>query len=97
MAAFLIADVKVRDLEGYRSSGYLDAAMASAAKFGGSYIARGGETAVFEGEWEPNRLVIIQFPDMDSLKAWYASDEYTPWIEVRRSLTESNLVGLEGI
>ena len=97
MAAFLIADVKVRDLEGYRSSGYLDAAMATAAKFGGNYLARGGETVVFEGEWEPNRLVIIQFPDMESLKAWYASDEYRPWIEVRRSLTESNLVGLEGI
>ena len=97
MAAFLIADVKVRDLEGYRSSGYLDAAMVSAAKFGGSYIARGGETTVFEGEWEPDRLVIIEFPDMDSLKAWHASDEYTPWIEVRRSLTDSNVVGLEGI
>ncbi len=97
MAAFFIADVKVHDLEAYRASGYLEAARATAAAYGGEYIARGGETAVFEGEWTPNRLVIIQFPDLESMKAWHASEEYAPWMKIRQSLADSNIVGIDGI
>lgn len=97
MAAYLMADVGVHDLEAYRSSGYLEAAMQTAAQFGGRYIVRGGTTDVLEGDWSPQRMVIIEFPSMDLLRAWYDSDEYAPWIEVRRSLTDSRLVAVEGL
>ena len=97
MAAFFIADVHVHDLKAYRESGYLDAARRSAARFGGEYIARGGETTVFEGDWEPGRVVIIRFPSMEQLRAWYDSDEYRPWREVRWSLADARIIALEGI
>lgn len=97
MAAYLMADVGVHDLEAYRSSGYLEAAMQTAAQFGGRYIVRGGTTDVLEGDWSPRRMVIIEFPSMDQLEAWYSSEEYAPWIEVRQSLTDSKLVAVEGL
>ena len=97
MAAYLMADVGVHDLEAYRESGYLEAAMQTAAQFGGRYIVRGGSIDILEGDWSPRRLVIIEFPTMDLLKAWYRSDDYAPWIEVRRSLTDSRLVAVEGL
>ncbi len=50
-----------------------------------------------EGDWDVRRLVIIEFPSMTDLKAWYASPEYQKWIPVRQSLTESKLLAVEGI
>jgi uncharacterized protein (DUF1330 family) len=97
MSAYLLADVGVHDLEAYRASGYLDAAMSTAATHGGKYIVRGGDTEVLEGDWSPRRMVIIEFPSMEALDAWYQSAEYSPWIEVRRSLTDSRLVAVEGL
>jgi uncharacterized protein (DUF1330 family) len=41
--------------------------------------------------------VIIEFPTMSDLRAWYDDPEYREWIPVRRKLTESRLLALEGV
>ena len=97
MAAFLLADVKPHDPEAYRASGYLEAAQRTAAKHGGVYRVRGGQTTVLEGDWEPRRFVLIEFPTMDDLRAWHSDPEYQPWIEVRQRLADSRLVAVEGV
>lgn len=97
MPAFLIADAVPHDPEEYRASGYLEAAVRTAASHGGVYRARGGELAVLEGEWDLRRVVIIEFPTMDSLRAWYDSPEYQQWIPVRQRLTESRLLAVDGL
>ncbi len=97
MAAYLLADVLPEDVEAYRASGYREAAVRTAAAFGGVYKARGGELTVLEGDWEPERMVIIEFPSMNELLAWYRSPEYQEWIPVRQRLAPgSKLVALEG-
>ena len=97
MAAYLMADVLPEDVEAYRASGYLEAAVATVAAFGGVHRARGGETKVLEGDWEPERMVIIEFPSMAQLLAWYNSPEYQEWAPVRqRFVPNSKLVALEG-
>ncbi|MDX1467835.1 MAG: DUF1330 domain-containing protein [Acidimicrobiia bacterium] len=96
-AAFLLADVRPDDMEAYRASGYLEAAFESATRHGGVYRARGGNTIVLEGEWDPGRMVVIEFPSMDDLLAWYESPEYQESAPVRRRLVpNSMLVALEG-
>ncbi len=97
MSAYLMADVQPSDLEAYRASGYLEAAKWLAEDFGGRYLTRGGATQRLEGEWEPRRMVIIEFPTMELLLAWYHSDEYAPWKKIRQELTDSRLVAIEGI
>lgn len=98
MAAYLLADVLPKDFEAYRSSGYLEAAVRTASAYGGKYRARGGATTVLEGDWEPERMVIIEFPSMDALLAWYNSDEYQEWAPIRQSLAPaSKIVALEGV
>lgn len=96
-AAFLLADVKPDDLEAYRASGYLEAAVETASAHGGVYRARGGNSIVLEGEWDPGRMVIIEFPSMEDLLAWYHSPAYQEWAPVRRRfVSNSMLVALEG-
>jgi uncharacterized protein (DUF1330 family) len=64
---------------------------------GGRYLARGGLHEVLEGDWEPHRLVVLEFPDMASLKAWYDSPEYAPIKQIRENSAEGRLIALEGL
>jgi uncharacterized protein (DUF1330 family) len=52
---------------------------------------------VLEGDWRPNRVVIVAFPDMAALKAWYGAPEYQPLIALRRSAATDLLIAVEGI
>jgi uncharacterized protein (DUF1330 family) len=97
MSAFLIADAVPHDPEAYRASGYLEAAVRTAGKYGGRYRVRGGAMTVLEGSWDVRRVVIIEFPTMDDLRAWYNDPEYQEWIPVRQALTESRLLAIEGV
>lgn len=97
MAAYLLADVAPTDMDAYKASGYLEAVPKIASKYGGVYRARGGKMEVLEGEWQPARMVIIEFPTMGDLKAWYDSEEYQPFKKIRQGLTISKLVAVEGL
>ena len=95
MAAYLIADIEVTDPEAYAE--YRRTVGASIAAFGGRVLARGGTTVSLEGNWMPKRLVIIEFPSMDRLQAWYDSPEYAPALALRKRASVSSLVRTEGV
>jgi uncharacterized protein (DUF1330 family) len=67
------------------------------AAHGGRFVARGGPHEVLEGEWNPQRLVIIEFPDMAAARAWHDSDDYAPLIELRQSASATDIVLVEGV
>ncbi|MEM5438594.1 DUF1330 domain-containing protein [Paraburkholderia diazotrophica] len=67
------------------------------ARYGGKCSGRGSLTKVLEGDWQPHRLVIIQFPDMDSLMAWYDSPEYARLKAIREKCATARIVALERI
>ena len=90
MPAFLIADVDVHDTESYAA--YRDANPAVVNKFGGRYIALGGDTKVLEGDWQPRRTIIIEFPDMGALTAFYESEDYAKLRPIRWASADSRLV-----
>jgi uncharacterized protein (DUF1330 family) len=95
MVAYLIADTDVHDSDGYEQ--YKALARPIAERFGGEYLARGGELRVDDdGRWTPTRLVIIAFPDMAAANAFLDSDEYAPVKEMRRQYATSTLVIVEG-
>jgi uncharacterized protein (DUF1330 family) len=93
MPAFLIADIDVRDDDTYRA--YREANPAIVRQFGGRYIALGGEVRVLEGDWQPRRTVIIEFPDMQAISAFYDSPEYRKLREIRWKSADSRLVVIE--
>jgi uncharacterized protein (DUF1330 family) len=97
MTAFLIADAVPHDADEYRASGYLEAAQQTAARYGGRYRVRGGEITSLEGVFDLRRVVVIEFPTMENLLAWYNDEEYQSWIPVRQRLSESRLLAIEGL
>jgi uncharacterized protein (DUF1330 family) len=95
MSAYIIADVEVIDSAAYEE--YRQKVPAIIAAYGGRYIARGGATEVLEGTWLPKRCVILEFPSIAQLKAFYTSPEYRPLLEIRQRTTKSNLIATEGL
>ena len=51
---------------------------------------------MLEGEWNPKRLVIIEFPDMAAAHAWHESEAYAPLIALRQSASDTDMVVVEG-
>lgn len=95
MAAYVIADVAITDPVAYED--YKQMVPATLAAFGGKFVARGGQVEVLEGEWRPNRLVIIEFGSVEQARAWWASEEYRAAKELRQRTSIGSLVAVEGL
>lgn len=96
MTAYVIADTAVKDPEGYEE--YKALARPIAEKFGGRYLARGGEMHVIDNDlWEPTRMVVIEFPDLEAALSFSRSEEYAPVAELRHRYADSTLVIVDGV
>ena len=95
MAAYLIVDCEVTDPARYEE--YKKLAPAAIAAYGGRYVARGGATAVLEGDWQPKRVVVLEFPDADAAQRFYASPEYGAARAVRTGAARMNMILVEGV
>jgi len=74
VAAYIIVEIEVTDPVGYED--YKKQAAATVHKYGGKYIVRGGKTEVLEGDWQPKRIVILEFPTMERAREWLNCEEY---------------------
>lgn len=95
MPAYLFANVDVTNPVGYEE--YRKQVSATIAAFGGRYLARGGAVETLEGDHVAKRVVILEFPDMARLKAWYTSAEYMPLLAIRQATSRSSLIAVEGV
>lgn len=64
---------------------------------GGRFVARGGELAVLEGDQAPERVVVVEFPDLATARTWYDSPEYRAAREVREGAAHFDIVAVEGL
>ena len=94
MAAYVIADIEVKDPAGYDE--YRKLAAPSIEKYGGRYLVRGGKLEKLEGKWNPARLVVIEFASVEQAKRWYASEEYRQAKAIRARTAVSDLVIVGG-
>jgi uncharacterized protein (DUF1330 family) len=69
----------------------------SVAAAGGRYLVRGGELAVFEGDWQPSRLVVLEFEDLAAARRWYESEAYQEARELREGAAHLRVVAVQGI
>ena len=94
MSAYLIADVDVKNPEGFEA--YRARVPAVIAAYGGRYLVRGGACEVLEGNGGTGRRVVVEFPSMAQLKTFWDSPEYRPLRALRERHAVANIVGVEG-
>ena len=95
MSAYVIVDIQVTDPEGYED--YKRLAAATVTAYGGKYLARGGKTEVLEGNWTPNRLVILEFESAVQVITWLESPEYHAPRQMRHRTATTNMIVVEGV
>jgi uncharacterized protein (DUF1330 family) len=98
MPAYVIAEHIVTDAAKFAD--YRTQVGPTMAKFGGRLLTKGGSHRMPEGgHWKPERVVIVEFPDMDAVERWYASLEYQRLVALRKSCTSDldMLFFLEGV
>lgn len=95
MPAYVLADIEVTDAAAYER--YRALAPAAIAKYGGKYLVRGGATTVLEGNWQPHRVVVLEFPDVATAQRFYDSPEYAAARAVRAGAAKMSLFAVEGL
>jgi uncharacterized protein (DUF1330 family) len=96
MAAFVISEVEI--LDETVADRYRALAAASIEQHGGRYLVRGATPDAVEGEVSPRRrLVVVEFPDMDVARRWYASDSYAEALALRDHALTRRLLFVEGV
>ncbi len=105
MPAYLIVHRReITDPEALKAYG--EGVGATIAKFGGKVLVRADAFDVLEGDWQPGRkavdskperIVVVEFPDMAALKAWYSSEDYAGLRAIRQTSSLSDLVAVEGL
>jgi uncharacterized protein (DUF1330 family) len=95
MSAYLLVDCKVTDPVKYEA--YKLLAKPAVERHGGRYLVRGGETAVLEGDWRPNRVILVEFPTLAQARAFYDSPEYAQARATRTGAAEMNMIAVAGV
>jgi uncharacterized protein (DUF1330 family) len=95
MAAYIYASIAVTDAALYED--YRREVPAVIAAHGGRYLVRGGACELLEGSELPQRQVILEFPDMAALKAFYDSPEYTRLRAIRQRASQGTLMAIQGL
>jgi uncharacterized protein (DUF1330 family) len=95
MSAYVIVDVEVIDPAGYEE--YKKLSPGTVKLYGGTFLARGGPAETLEGDWKPDRLVILEFENSEKARAWVNSPEYAPARALRHRYATSRMVVVEGV
>ncbi|HYH52117.1 MAG TPA: DUF1330 domain-containing protein [Acidimicrobiia bacterium] len=93
MSAYVIVEVDVTNPEVYEE--YRPLAGESVARHGGRFIVRGGKNEAWEGEWS-DRIVVLEFEDLDAARAWYHSDDYQAAVRIRHRSSTARMIAVEG-
>jgi len=95
VAAYVVVDIEVTD--GVRYAEYKRQAEATVTAFGGRYLVRGGKARVLEGDWQPARIIVLEFPTVERALDWWSSEEYREPKELRHATARSRMMVVEGV
>ena len=94
MKAYLVLDLSVRDFAGFRK--YIAEIPAFIARHSGKYIVQGTVPTTIEGDWKPERMVVLEFPEREKAEAFLGDPDIQELFKVRHETTTSKLVLVDG-
>lgn len=95
MAAYVVVEIHVEDAQQYER--YKEMAGPTVTAHGGRYVVRGGAAEVLEGDREPGRVVVLEFPTVARAKEWWSSETYSRARGVRASCAATQMIVVEGV
>lgn len=95
MSAYIILRITVTDPDKLKA--YQNIAPGIIERYNGKIRVRGGEVTSLEGPEENRRVVMIEFPNQEEAKAFYASDAYERVIEMRKGAAVFEAIAVDGV
>jgi uncharacterized protein (DUF1330 family) len=95
MSAYVVVEVETHDKD--LMVRYRELVAPTVHAHGGRFIARGGAVETLEGGWEPQRIVIIEFPTVAAAKAWWSSEDYAEPKAMRQRAGKTRMIVVEGV
>jgi uncharacterized protein (DUF1330 family) len=95
MSAYIIANVTVTDPQQYEQ--YKKLSTLAMQAHGAEVCVRGGPCAVLEGDWAPERMIVLKFPSVEQARAFHASPEYAKARQARQGAAVMRMVLVEGV
>jgi uncharacterized protein (DUF1330 family) len=94
MPAYMIVEAKVKDPEKYGQ--YIAKVPETAARHGGRYLARTNKIEPLFGGWNPERLILLEFPSIENIHRWLDSVEYRLIAPLREAGADTRAIILDG-
>ena len=95
MAGYAIIHNAVRNESLYAE--FREQAAATIEKYGGKYLVRGGAAEAVEGDWVPDRIVVVEFASVAQAKAWFNSPEFAAAKQLRAQCADAIVAIVEGV
>ena len=94
-SAYILANVTVTNPTQYED--YRKFSSLAMQAHGAEVCVRGGAVTVLEGDWTPERVVLLKFPTADAAQAFYDSPEYGAARQAREGIAVMRMVLIEGV
>ncbi len=94
MPAYVIVEIEIQDPASYEE--YKKLTPGSISEYDGKFIVRGAKTECLEGDWNPGRIVVLEFPSVERAKEWWASPGYTRAKMIRQKSAKTKMLVVEG-
>ena len=95
MPAYVIVEVAIHDSKDYEE--YKKLTPATIAAYDGRFVVRGGQAETLEGDWQPERIVVLEFPTVERAKEWWGSDRYAGAKAIRHRAARSKMIVVPGV
>jgi uncharacterized protein (DUF1330 family) len=94
MSAYVIVEIEIHDPVDYEE--YKKLTPGSIAAYDGRFVVRGAQSESLEGDWHPQRIVVLEFPSVERAKEWWNSPEYTQAKTIRQRAAKTKMLVVEG-
>ena len=95
MAAYIIIDITIKDEAIYAE--YVEKIPPVVEKHGGRYLIRGGTIIPTAGNWNPDRVILVEFENMEKLSRCFASLDYQELAPLRERSTVTRSIVVQGV
>lgn len=95
MKGYVVAEVEIQNPEEFEN--YRAMVPATLAVYGGRFLVRGGAITSLEGDWNPPRIVVLEFDSLEQAVKWHGSEEYRAARTLRQRTAKSRLIAVEGV
>lgn len=94
-AAYLIAEVSITNEDQMKV--YREWSTRAMQEFGAEVLVRGGRIEPLEGDWNPQRMVVLKFQDIATAQAYYRSETYSRARQEREGAGSTRILAVEGV